>query len=440
MKFFSLFKKELKEMLTGQLILSMVVSIALFMILGNVMGDITEKATKSSGSVVICDLDRSETSKEAISMLETMGMEVISVDGETEVELARKAGEEDHSTLLVIEKGFEEGIAKGESQKLRIISSLNSYAAMSNMDSSAQSALFLIGDWISTRLITAGASYLDPAFVKNPVVATDVTVAKGNSAEINSAILQQYSMSQSMLVPIIVFILITFVTQLNAAAIANEKNDKTLETLLSAPVSRLSVLGSKMAASGVLAIGMAGAYLIGLSSYMGGMMGGISGDALAGALGQGLSIADALKTLGLNISIPQYLLLGLQLFLTIMITLALSLILGALAKDLKAAQSLTMPIMFLAMVPYFITMLMDINELPLLVQAVVYIIPFSHTFTATSNLIFGNDLIFWLGALYQLILLVVIMYIAVRIFSSDKLFTMSIDLTRKRKQKKQKEN
>lgn len=435
MKFFSLFKKELKEMLTVQMIVSMVVSIGLFMVLGNVMGDITEKATEKADSVVICDMDETETSKGIVDMLKASGMEIIEINGETDIELSKKAKEQEYSSLLVIEKGFEEGINRREPQKLRIISSLTSYSMMSSMDQSAQSALYIIKDYLSTAFISEGTEGLDPQFVKNPVLSRDVTVANGRSAEINSAVLQQFSMQQSMLIPIIVFILITFVTQLNAAAIANEKNDKTLETLLSAPVSRLSVLGSKMAASGVLAIGMAIVYMIGLSSYMGGMMGSVD---LESAIGTGLSISAALDALSLSLNPMQFLLIGLQLFLTIMITLAVSLILGALAKDLKAAQSLTMPIMFLAMVPYFVTMLMDIEDLPVVIRALVYTIPFSHTFSASANLTFGNDLVFWLGALYQAILLVVIMYIAVKVFSSDKLFTMTLEFKKKPKKVKSK--
>lgn len=420
-------------MLTGQMIISMIVSIALFMVLGNVMGNITEEAAKASGNVVICDMDNTETSKAVIKTVENAGMEVISVSGENDIELSKKASENGHSNLLVIEKGFEEGINKRETQKCRIVSALNSYSVMSSTDQSAQSALYIIKDYLSTNFITEGTPNADPQFIKNPVVSRDITVANGESAEISSMILQQYSMQQSMMIPIIVFILITFVTQLNAAAIANEKNDKTLETLLSAPVSRLAVLGSKMAASGVLAIGMAAVYLIGLSSYMGGMMSGVD---IEGAIGTGLSVAEALRTLHLSLTPLQFLLIGMQLFLTIMITLAVSLILGALAKDLKAAQTLTMPIMFLAMVPYFVTLLMDVGDLPLIIRLIVYLIPFSHTFTASANLTFGNDLVFWLGALYQALLLVGIMYLAVRIFSSDKLFTMTLEFKKKPKKAK----
>ena len=76
----------------------------------------------------------------------------------------------------------------------------------------------------------------DPAFIQEPVAVSDITVVNDKSDQVNATALQSFSMQQTIFIPIIVFILITFASQLNASAIANEKGDKTLETLLSAPV------------------------------------------------------------------------------------------------------------------------------------------------------------------------------------------------------------
>ena len=119
-----------------------------------------------------------------------------------------------------------------------------------------------------------------------------------------------------------------------------------------------------------------------------------------------------------------------------MIALAASMILGALAKDVKSAASLMMPLMFLAMIPYFVTMFTDVSALPAVGKILLYLIPFTHTFTATSSLLFGNYAVFYGGMIYQLVLLIVVMMLAVHIFSTDKIFTMTLGGQKKRRGKK----
>ena len=134
----------------------------------------------------------------------------------------------------------------------------------------------------------------------------------------------------------------------------------------------------------------------------------------------------SLRNLGLSLSLGQYVLIGIQMFLSILIALSVALILGVLAKDAKSAQTLLMPINFSAMVPYFLSLMTDIGSLPMALRAIVYVIPFSHTFTATENVMFSNTAVYIGGLIYQLIFLAVCMKIALSIFMSDKIFTMSL--------------
>ncbi|MEG0693155.1 MAG: ABC transporter permease, partial [Oscillospiraceae bacterium] len=339
MKFFKLLKKELKELITFQAIGGILVGVVMFVLLGNVMGGIGEEMSKNAGSVVIADHDQSPITVQSIESIKSSGFEVMMVEGETDIELAKKADELNHTSMMVFLKGFGEGIETQKPQEIKIVSNLKSFSIMGNMDQSAQTAANIVKDSITTMMIHANSPTVDAEYIKNPIVTSDVTVVKGNSEIINAAALQQFAMQQSMFIPIIVFILITFATQLNASAIANEKGDKTLETLLSAPVSRLAVLGSKMCASAVFSLLMAGVYMVGFSSYMNGMMSGMTG---GDANMSSLPISSALENLGLKLGTPEFALIGVQLFLTISIALAISMILGALAKDLKSAQSLLM--------------------------------------------------------------------------------------------------
>ena len=98
-----------------------------------------------------------------------------------------------------------------------------------------------------------------------------------------------------------------------------------------------------------------------------------------------------------------------------------------------------MPIMILVMIPFFLTLFLDMNTVSPVIKAITYIIPFSHTYLALNNLMAGNTALFFGGMAYQLIFFIVCMFIAVRIFTTDKIFTMSSAITEKLKGGKKKQ-
>ena len=95
-----------------------------------------------------------------------------------------------------------------------------------------------------------------------------------------------------------------------------------------------------------------------------------------------------------------------------------------------------MPLMIMAMVPYIISMMADINTLPMALRVVVYAIPFTHTFSAMNNLMFGNTAIFFGGLAYQFVVFVICLFFALKLFNSDKILTASLNFGQKSKFKK----
>lgn len=437
MKFVKLFKKEIRELFTVQTLIGAFVAVLMFLLLGNVMNSVMHDITKENTTVVISDQDKSETSAEAILMLADNNIDAVLIDGGTPVEMLKSAKANGHSTVLVIPAGFGTNVLNGKTQDIDIISELTSFAVAADTDNSSSDASELLTEFVTTK--TAAKNNLDPQFSLAPVNIVNTTVVGEKSAIADASSLKAFGMQQSIFIPIIVFMLVMFATQINCAAIANEKNDKTLETLLSTPVSRLDVIGSKMCASALYSLIMAVVFIFGFSFYMGNMMGsGMSTSAITDTANmmQTSTLAplnDSLSTLGIKLSAVHYLMLGVQLFLTISIALTISMILGALAKDIKATQGLITPLMFATMIPYFVTMFTDINALPTLAKTLVYAIPFTHTFSATGNVLFGYTNLFYFGLIYQLIWLVGVVWLAVRIFSSDKIFTMTLEFNKKPK-------
>lgn len=438
MKFFNLLKKELAELINTQMIVSLIAVVAIFLLMGNVMTATVEEAVKSEYTINISDRDNTEFTAKLFDTLAEGGakVNVFNAEGDDYAQILEDAG---ISALVIIPEGFTAAIENGEAPELISVASMKSSAMLSNISNSNSGALSFISSCISdTFAEMSGLTAEDVALINSPVTVTENTVVNGKSAAIDTdSIMSKISM-QSMILPIVVFVLIMMTSQMLMSAISNEKIDKTLETLLSAPVSRTAILGSKMLAAAIVALLNAVCYMFAFSKFMSGAESSVSGDMAGMAVTDFLPVDKAMEQLGLNLGMGDYILVGVQLFVTIMICLSISLILGSLVSDTKQAQTMIMPLMFMAMIPYIVSMLADINTLPVVLRIIVYAIPFTHTFSAIPNLSFGNTTIFFVGLVYQIVVLAVCLFFALRLFRSDKILTASFNFGQRSKFRKKK--
>ena len=440
MKFFNLLKKELAELLNLQTVISLAVTMAMLLLLGNVMSSTIEEAVKQEYTVTLCDRDKTDFTAELIETLRKNNAVVneVTSDSEDFAQLLSSAGKE---SIVVIPKGFTDDLNAGNAPELISVSEMKSAAMMSNMSNNSDGAVRLIRNCISNVFADrAGLTAEDVKLINSPISLSEYTVVKENSSKISAEEVMSNIMMQNMILPIIVFVLIMMTSQMLMSAISNEKIDKTLETLLSAPVSRTAVLGAKMLAAAIVAMLNAVCFMVGFSGMMAGATDSIKSEFEGTLVNEYIPIDSALEQLGLNLGGMDYILVGLQLFLTIMICLSVSLMLGALVNDTKQAQTMVMPLMFAAMIPYMISMFADINSLPIIIRLIVYAIPFTHTFSAIPNLMFGNMGIFFIGLVYQIIAFAVCMFFALRLFKSDKILTVSLNFGQRSKYKKAKKN
>lgn len=422
MKFYSLFRKELKEMLSLQTIITMIVTVVVLVMAGQAMsGAISDSAEKAS-DLTICDLDKTEFTENVLNSLKATAKagdgKITVVDIKSD-DYAAELKRLDQDSVVIIPKGFTEQVKQHKKADVGYIQRMTSLATMSNINTGSDTALAVIQQAVKSTIyqdkLSSGAMTEEEMNqLEDPVLLSETTVVGDKADKVSSSVVMSLCSAQSMVVPIIMFVLIMFSAQMILSAISTEKIDKTLETLLSAPVSRLSVLTSKMLAAGVVAALQAVVYMFGMSKMTGEGMGDTS------------AYESAMENLGLTMSIGQYVLVGIQMFVSILISLSLSMVLGALAKDAKSAQTMLLPITFSAMIPYLLAMVVDIRTLSPVIKYIVYAIPFTHTFMASENVMFGNYSLYAGGLIYQIVLLVVCMTVALKIFMSDKIFTMSI--------------
>lgn len=445
MKFINLLKKELAELVNKNMLLGLVVTVAIFMMLGGIMKTTINEAVDESRNVTIniCDRDKTEFTESILEAMEKVNKDpdsnvsakinIIECEGD---DYAAILADNDISSLVIIPEGFTDSLDKKDQPELISVSRMTSAATMSNIDVGNEGAINLIKQCISSTIAAdTGMDDQQYKLMEEPVILTENTVVDDKDARISQDSIMSKIMMQNMLLPIIVFVLIMMTSQMLMSAISNEKIDKTLETLLSAPVSRLSVIGAKMLAAAVVALLNAAVYMVAFSTFVSGATDEVT-RTVSEAAGTSITVDQALEQLGLNLGAVDYILIGVQLFFTIMICLSVSIMLGALIDDAKNVQNMLMPIMLCAMVPYIISMLADINSLPMIFRVIVYAIPFTHTFTAVPNLMFGNNMLFIGGLIYQIIVFLICIFFALRLFMSDKLLTVSLNIGQKSKYNK----
>ncbi len=418
MKFSILLRKELKEMLSVTTIATMFLMVFILIFAGKAMSKAVDDVKEDAKTITICDQDQTEFTKAMITFMEKqddMDVEKIEIKSD---DYTKELKDSDYKSVVIIPKGFTEQVEQHKTATIKFAQRMTSIATFSNMNIGSQTALQMLEKGVKSTIYAR--SSLDNDTMKQlekPIELEEYTIVSEKQEQIESQTVMSIMSSQSMLIPIVMFLLIMYTSQMIMNAISTEKLDKTLETLLSSPVSRLSVISAKMLSAAIVAALQAAVYMFGMNKMMDGITGGASNNK---------NMDEVLKNLGLSMSASDYLLIGIQMFVTILIVLSVSIILGALAKDAKSAQTLQMPIMGLAMVPYFVTMFIDVKTASPIIKYVTMAIPFTHSFIANQNVMFGDYTTYFIGLAYQVVLLCVCMFLALKLFMSDRIFTLTL--------------
>lgn len=425
-KFTNLLTKEIKELITLQLFISLLFTVFLFYFIGQMAKSEVKKALRLQ-KIAVLNLDTSPFSQELIQNLRSGNFEPVLLRVKSREEAIQQTRTSAMNLLLVIPEGFGQGIERLELKPVETYTFLRSLSIMANRNAAVfNTVLKLINNYLSNDYLKKQFPDLDPNKIKNPIKSRNFVLVKDKMAEGSAEQITGFITSQSLFVPIILMMIIIYSSQMVISAIAMEKQNKTLETLLTVPISRTSIVTAKMMGAAVVGLISAIIYMVGFRYYMAGFMGDVSQAVKA------TNLSAIIQSLGLALSPNHYLLLGLSLFLAILCGLAMATILGVLAEDYRSAQSLIMPLVFLVLIPYFLSFFADFRSMSLPVKILVYLIPFSHPFLASQNLLLGNYGIVFGGILYMLLFFGVLIFIAARIFSTDKVLTMKLRFRRKK--------
>lgn len=258
----------------------------------------------------------------------------------------------------------------------------------------------------------------DPEAILKPIDAKSFTVIKGRVVAIPPSLVANLITSQSFSMPIVIFIMIILVAQMSAGSMAMEKENKTLETLLTLPVKRITIVAGKMVGTAVIGIIAAIAYMIGMRNYL-------------GSLTSSAQVGITLEELGLTVTPQGAALFVLIMFLAMIFALSFAMLLAVFAEDTKSANTVVsagiMPLTF----PTFILMFADLETLPLAIKYLLLAIPFSHPILASRAMLMGEYSTMYASAVYLGVLSVLMLLITARFFTTEKLLTAKLRLRRR---------
>ena len=416
-KFTNLLVKEIRDLINKQLIMSLLMMVVIFYFVGE-MAKSEMKRAAATQTISVLDLDQSTLSKGLAGSLKTANFQVEwsqARSPEAAVEAAKKG---ETYILLVIPSGFEGSVSRLEPTEISTYTFLRSFS-MGGMRKSEvlRAVIAATNAYLSNDILKKKVPDVPADTLKSPIKSKDYIIVKDKMAEGSASAISGYVFSQSFIIPIILFMIIMSSSQMVIAAVAMEKQNKTLETLLTVPIPRTFIVTTKMLAAGIVGLLSAAIYMVGMRSYFGGIMGDVRASA---------TVSAVIKQLGLTLTGKGYVLLGIALFFAILCGLAMAIILGVLAEDFRSAQTLMLPLMLMILIPYLLSFFADVQSLPLPAKVLILAIPFSHPFLATPNIMLGHYSAVFYGILYMAVVFFVLVFIAARIFSTDRVLTMKL--------------
>ena len=411
----NIIRKEVRELLTPATFVPIIVMAIIFGSMGNMIGGAAEEA-KEKPVMGIINMDNGTFSSIVNTTVYNMSkVAYAGTSGNVDEGIGEGVGvlkEKGGTALIVVPSNFSERIENNLPGKIEVYWIMKGAGIMDSISSGVVEAILQEANRrISMELMEKGN--VNATFALSPTARNETTIFKGKEMQgISPGTISAMLSSQSTMVPIIIMIIIMMAGGMVISSMGMEKENKTLETLLTLPVKRSSIVAGKIAGSAIVGLVMAAIYMVGFRYYLSSFQ--FSGN---------VNLADY----GLVLDSWDYLLVGTSLFLALTAALSLCMVLGTFAKNYKSAQTLTVPVSVLALIPMIMIMFKDFDTLPPVLRAILFAIPFSHPMMAVRALLFGDYMLVISGIAYVSVFALAMIAIAVRIFKTDRLLTGSVN-------------
>lgn len=422
----NIIKKEVRELLTPGSVISVLFMVVLFAGLGGLIGGEVDSAAELPTFGLIAedgdyyeDWNPTDVLKSAYGEDASKIMIMDSTCDSSDADIVAEMQERGIANVIALPsiESFNQSIADQTQVSVRQFYLYEPTGLFGSVSSTVMSSVVsILSSSLSQKLVTDAGSDVDYQFLMTPIGTASEDISTIVDGQAHSGItpydISNEITSQTLMIPIVIMIIIMMVGSIVISSMGSEKENKTLETLLTMPVKRTSIVSGKIVAAAIVGLVYGLAYMVGMSIYMGSMTGSITG-----------ASSISLEDLGMALGAADWVLVMVSMFLAIVCALGICMILGAFAKNYKSAQTMTMPLSILAMIPMFIIMFTGWYGAGGAIQFITFIIPFSHPMMAMQALMYGDMTLVIGGIVYMAAFAIVSILITVRLYNSDILIT-----------------
>ena len=419
-----LIEKEVKDLLRDpRIYIGLIVPVIMLPLMGfamsAAMSGAVEAATKGL-NVVVIDHDGTNTSMGFVSILVQAGLNASSIEVGSLEEALEEAKALDSRVLIVIPEGFEETLLNFGKVRVDVYSIIENVGFGSvGAQSFVDRALSISSEILSSMIISRLAPDVEPDVVREPLNITRYTVMRDRVMPISPQTILGQLMMSGIMVPIVLFVLAISVAQIAAIATAVENEEKTLETLLTFPVTRYHILMAKLIGSSVVAILGGILFTVGFLAYF-----------------EGAFSMPGLEIGFVNIfqflpppPAAAYLVLALSLILSILFITSLGVVIGALSSDVRMAGALLGVLIIPIMIPSIMVTYGDLSTLPVGLQLFIYALPTSYPMIMAKDMVLSGisvEVIY--GIPYSAALTMAVVYATSKLLAPEKLLTLQYKL------------
>ncbi|ASJ14786.1 ABC transporter permease [Thermococcus radiotolerans] len=400
-----------------------VVPLILLPVMGKAVNIGMEQA-QGETQVTIVNFDEGAYGNLLIKALEVApNVTVTVVNATTLDEAIQQAIQQEQNVLVVIPPDFTAKLQANETATVEIygiFTTISTGIKESVSEGRINAVLGILSDEIARiKVKNLGAS--NPDAILQPIRTESKSVINNNVVEVSPTAVSSVIAAQAFTIPLIVFMMVMITSQMAAGAIASEKENKTLETLLTLPVARTKIVAAKIFGTAMMGLVAAIAYMIGMRYYMSSF----------GLGSSGVSLED----LGLVVTPTGALMFAVVVFLTIIIALSLAMIVATFAEDVQSATTLVSAVILPLAFPAFLLMYTDINDLPAVVKYVLLAIPFTHPVVDYRYVLLSSYTPIAISMAYLTVVAVVILYATAWLFSTERILTAQVSWGRRKKKK-----
>jgi len=412
--------KEVKELIRDPKILigMIIVPAILFPFMGLAIRFATQTAAESIRAmpVGVIDQDKGAYAQALFDVFSGSNLTMIKLEATNVEQIARDVQGSNMTAVVVIPEGFSPNITNDKQAKVYVYGVFRGAGVAETAGPSAVvSVVNLFSKSLALSKVGNNTAILDPAY------PSQQSIVKGKAVNVSPSVLSTLVMMQYIGLPVGITVLIIFSMQIAATSVASEKEEKTLETMLTMPVGRFTILLGKLSGSVIAAAVGALAMVIGLNYYM---------SSLTFAIPTQASVD--LANIGLAPTLPAYLVLGASLFVSLLSALALAIAVSSLTEDVRSAQAVVGYFYFITFIPMIFLMYTDISVMPLALRLVLLAIPYTHPMLAARAVFTGDYTTAVLGIIYVTAFTLVTLYLAARIFTTEKILTMKLRFRRQK--------